>query len=81
MQEEQETSKSKETMEKIIQAGRYVLNQKDYYEAVVEEIAAVAGIAKATVFFYFKTKENLFKQILYSLIKDIYILIEKILNE
>ncbi|MCS7227781.1 MAG: TetR/AcrR family transcriptional regulator, partial [Endomicrobia bacterium] len=33
------------------------------------------------VFFYFKTKENLFKQILYSLIKDIYILIEKILNE
>ncbi|MCX7716764.1 MAG: TetR/AcrR family transcriptional regulator, partial [Endomicrobia bacterium] len=67
---EHQEEKSKETYNKIIQAGKDILNKKDYYEAVVEEIAQLAGVAKGTVFFYFKTKENLFREILFSLVDE-----------
>lgn len=71
--EQQETTK-----DKIIEAGKEVLRQKDYYEAVVEEIAQRAGVAKGTIFFYFKTKENLFKEIMLSLIEEVSQAIEEI---
>jgi AcrR family transcriptional regulator len=70
----------KETYNKIIQAGREILNKKDYHEAVVEEIAQLAGVAKGTVFFYFKSKENLFREIMLSLIDELKVMIEKIVN-
>lgn len=71
--------RSRETYNKILQAGREVLNKKDYHEAVVEEIAHLAGVAKGTVFFYFKTKENLFKEIMLSLLDELNTSIEGIL--
>lgn len=80
MEIQEKESKSKETMKKIISAGREILNKKDYYEAVVEEIAQHAGVAKATVFFYFKTKEALFKEILLSLIDELCELIDSIVS-
>ncbi len=70
----------KETYNKIIQAGREILNKKDYHETVVEEIAQLAGVAKGTVFFYFKSKENLFREIMLSLIDELKVMIEKIVN-
>lgn len=65
--EQQDTS----TKNRIIEAGKEILRQKDYYETVVEEIAQKAGVAKGTIFFYFKTKENLFREILLSLIEEV----------
>jgi len=70
----------KETYNKIIQAGREILNKKDYHETVVEEIAQLAGVAKGTVFFYFKSKENLFREIMLSLIDELKLIIEKIVD-
>jgi AcrR family transcriptional regulator len=70
----------KDTQNKIIQAGREILNKKDYHETVVEEIAQLAGVAKGTVFFYFKSKENLFKEIMLSLVNDLEIMIDNIVN-
>jgi len=81
MQQYEKEPKSKETMKKIIMAGREILNKKDYYEAVVEEIAQHAGVAKATVFFYFKSKELLFKEILLSLIEELCELIDGIVSK
>ncbi|MEM4368099.1 MAG: TetR/AcrR family transcriptional regulator, partial [Candidatus Anstonellales archaeon] len=71
--EHQETTK-----DKIIEAGKEILRQKDYYETVVEEIAKQAGVAKGTIFFYFKTKENLFREIMLSLIEEVSQAIEEI---
>lgn len=66
------------TRDKIIEAGKKILRQKDYYETVVEEIAKQAGVAKGTIFFYFKTKENLFREIMLSLIEEVSQAIEEI---
>ncbi|MEN3014121.1 MAG: TetR/AcrR family transcriptional regulator [Endomicrobiia bacterium] len=74
----EQQEKIKDTHLKIIQAGKEILRQKDYYEAVVEEIAHQAGVAKGTIFFYFKTKENLFREILISLIEEVCAVIEEI---
>jgi TetR/AcrR family fatty acid metabolism transcriptional regulator len=71
----------KETYFKIIQAGKEILSKKDYHETVVEEIAQLAGVAKGTVFFYFKTKEGLFKEILLSLLNELEEEINKILDD
>lgn len=66
------------TRDKIIEAGKKILRQKDYHETVVEEIAKQAGVAKGTIFFYFKTKENLFREIMLSLIEEVSQAIEEI---
>jgi TetR/AcrR family transcriptional regulator len=71
----------KETYFKIIQAGKEILNKKDYHGTVVEEIAQLAGVAKGTIFFYFKTKEVLFKEILLSLLNELEEEINKILDD
>jgi AcrR family transcriptional regulator len=71
----------KETYFKIIQAGKEILSKKDYHETVVEEIAQLAGVAKGTIFFYFKTKEGLFKEILLSLLTELEEEINKILDD
>jgi len=71
----------KETFNKIIQAGKEILNKKDYHETVVEEIAQLAGVAKGTIFFYFKTKEGLFREILLSLLSELEEEINKILED
>jgi len=71
----------KDTYAKIIQAGKEILTKKDYHETVVEEIAQHAGVAKGTIFFYFKTKEGLFKEILLSLLNELEESLTKILED
>ncbi len=71
----------KDTYAKIIQAGKEILTKKDYHETVVEEIAQRAGVAKGTIFFYFKTKEGLFKEILLSLLNELEESLTKILED
>ncbi len=77
----EQQEKSKETYEKIINAGLEVLNRKDYHETVVEEIAEVAGVSKGTVFFYFKTKENLFKAIINHIMDQLEQMFDEIISK
>ncbi len=67
-----------DTRQKILKVAREILNEKDYYETVVDEIAEKSGVSKGTVFFYFKSKENLFKEILSSVIEDMYNMISDV---
>jgi AcrR family transcriptional regulator len=46
--------------EKIIAAAAALLMEKGYYAINVEQVAQSAGLAKGTVYLYFKTKEALF---------------------
>ncbi len=44
----------------IIRSARELFEKSDFHEISMREIARRAGMAKGTVFFYFKTKEELF---------------------
>ena len=50
----------KDTRKAIIDAAVEIFAQKGYEKATVDEIAAKADIAKGTVFYSFKTKEDIF---------------------
>ncbi|HIE27971.1 TPA: TetR/AcrR family transcriptional regulator [Candidatus Poribacteria bacterium] len=44
----------------ILDAAEQVFSDKDYHEAVLDEVADVAGVSKATLYLYFKNKIDLF---------------------
>ncbi|MDW7675867.1 MAG: TetR/AcrR family transcriptional regulator [Bacillota bacterium] len=48
----------------IIEAATVVFSQKGFYKAKVEEIAEAAMVGKGTVYEYFKSKQDLFQQML-----------------
>ncbi len=49
--------------EAILKAARKVFTRKGFHGATVDEIAAEAGVAKGTVYLYFKSKAELFVQV------------------
>lgn len=55
-------NKSKEDM--ILDVAKKVMEQKGFYNARMEDIAALAGIAKGTLYLYFKSKEELFLKLM-----------------
>lgn len=52
----------------ILDAARAVFSREGYSESSVEDVAAEAGIAKGTVYLYFKSKEELY---LAALLRDL----------
>jgi TetR/AcrR family fatty acid metabolism transcriptional regulator len=51
----------------LIDAAIKVLNKKEYSKAPVDEIAKCAGVAKGTVYLYFKSKEEIYFSVLFAL--------------
>ncbi|NDI36708.1 TetR/AcrR family transcriptional regulator [Chengkuizengella sediminis] len=47
----------------ILDSAFYLFSTKGFYETKISEIAEHAGIAKGTVYLYFSSKEELFKEI------------------
>ncbi|MCD6597520.1 MAG: TetR/AcrR family transcriptional regulator [Bacteroidales bacterium] len=68
------------TQELIINAARYVFIRKGYSGARMQEIADEAGINKALLFYYFRSKENLFHAIFTGVLEQIQKEIINILN-
>ena len=54
----------------IVEAALQVFVEKGFAATRVEEVARYAGVAKATVFVYFPTKEALFKAVVRAKIVD-----------
>ncbi|NLW44599.1 MAG: TetR/AcrR family transcriptional regulator [Syntrophomonadaceae bacterium] len=48
--------------ERILEAAQTVFARKGYYQAKIEEIAELAGVGKGTVYEYFVSKEELYKE-------------------
>jgi AcrR family transcriptional regulator len=46
--------------EKIIDAAEGLLMERGYYALNMDQVAQAAGLAKGTLYLYFKTKEALF---------------------
>ncbi len=57
------TAKRKEKESLIINAAEKVFSQKGFATAKMEEVAQVAGMSKASLYFYFKSKEDLYMAI------------------
>lgn len=57
--------------QKILDSAIKILNQKEYYKCPIDEIAKKAGIAKGTVYLYFKSKEELYFSIFYQMVDKV----------
>lgn len=57
--------------EKIIRKAREVIARKGYQNASIKEIARRAGVAQGTPYLYFRNKEELFFEMILSLVRDI----------
>lgn len=56
----------RDSREKILQAAMTVFAEKGMFGAKMEEIAATAEINKAMLYYYFSTKDNLYRETLQS---------------
>lgn len=54
----------------IIEAAERVFSTKGFYQAKVEEIASEAGVGKGTVYEYFSSKEEVFKEMVIHVSKE-----------
>jgi len=62
----------------ILDCAVKVLNKKVYFKCPVDEIAKYAGIAKGTIYLYFKNKEDLYLSVVFSLIDRFIDLIDNV---
>jgi len=56
------------TKEKIIETSTELFSKKGFDSTRIEEIARAAGVNKALIYYYFKSKEDLLDQIVHSLL-------------
>ena len=62
--------------ERLLESAKRLFSQKGYYATSVEDIVESAGFSKGTFYFYFKSKEELFK----SLVEEMHLNIVKSLE-
>ncbi len=70
-------SQSEITKSKLISSAKKIFSEKGYYDTKVSDIVKDAGVAQGTFYLYFKSKEEIFKEI----ILDITGNLEKILKK
>jgi AcrR family transcriptional regulator len=64
--------------EEILRSAREVMLKKGYVGATMDDIAAEASLTKPTLYQYFKTKDELFVNLIEPLIKSLALKLEKI---
>ncbi|MFN3967089.1 MAG: TetR/AcrR family transcriptional regulator [Endomicrobiia bacterium] len=69
-----------EKRNKIIQASINVFVKKGFFKTQMEDIAREAGVAKGTLYLYFKSKEELFASFFENIFEQAFSDIEKIKN-
>jgi len=67
--------------EKLLYSARNIFFNKGYVAASMDEIAATAGVSKATIYRQFVSKEELFKTLIVEFFENIRSCIENILME
>ncbi|MCZ6791683.1 MAG: TetR/AcrR family transcriptional regulator [Candidatus Dadabacteria bacterium] len=60
----QKRIRRKSRKEEIIKAASNLFSQKSYHDVTMDQIAGEVGVAKGTIYLYFKSKENLYLGIL-----------------
>ena len=70
-------SKRARRRKEIIRIAAQLFSEKSYHDVTIDEIAAKVGVAKGTIYLYFKSKERLYLEILENGFEAIESLIEK----
>lgn len=73
----QKRIRRKSRKEEIIKAASYLFSQKSYHDVTMDQIAGEVGVAKGTIYLYFKSKENLYLGILEHTFETIESILEK----
>ena len=66
-----------ETKQKLINSAVKLFSQKGYFNTKVSDIVKDAGVAQGTFYLYFKSKEDIFLEIVYLIVSQIETLLEK----
>ena len=74
-------AKSQNTEDKIVDAAKSVFIQKGMDGARMQEIADKAGINKALLHYYFRTKNKLFEKVFSIVFKDVFEIFEQAISE
>lgn len=74
-------AKEQNTEDKIVEAAKTVFVQKGMDGARMQHIADEAGINKALLHYYFRTKDKLFEKVFAILFKDIFFIFERAVSE
>jgi AcrR family transcriptional regulator len=67
--------------EKILDAAVYLFSSKGYEKTSMKDIAEEAGVNKALLFYYFSSKENLYRHIIVDMHEKFYRRIESVNEE
>lgn len=62
---------SKDTKERLIETAKELFSQKGYHETRVSDIVKKADVAQGTFYFYFKSKEDLFLNLIQKLHQEL----------
>ncbi|NOX86214.1 MAG: TetR/AcrR family transcriptional regulator [Chlorobi bacterium] len=73
-------AKEKSTEDKIIKSARKVFIAKGLDGARMQEIADVAGINKALLHYYFRTKTKLFEKVFTTAFREIFVILENVVS-
>jgi len=65
------TDQSVSRENQIMKAARELFAKKGYYEVKVDDVAELCGVAKGTLYLYFKSKADLFVRVLVEGVDDI----------
>jgi AcrR family transcriptional regulator len=66
------TQKGRRTQARLLEGGREVLETRGYFDATVGEIAERGGVALGTFYRYFDNKDELFLDLLETLVDELY---------
>ena len=70
-------SKRELRREQILKIASELFSEKSYHDVTVDEIAGAVGVAKGTIYLYFRSKERLYLEILEDSFEAIESLLEK----
>ncbi len=70
-----------ENKKKILESSIKVFSEKGIYQATLADVAAAAGISKGTLFYYYRSKNDLLYDILDISIREITELVARVLQE
>ncbi len=58
--------------EEILEAASRVFAEKEFHQVLIDDVAALAGVGKGTVYRYFRTKEELYFETILQAFDDLY---------
>ncbi|MDQ7038045.1 MAG: TetR/AcrR family transcriptional regulator [Aquificota bacterium] len=62
---------SVQTRGRLLEAAKKIFSEKGYYNAQISHIIDEAGVARGTFYLYFKSKEDIFRELLNEVVREL----------